>query len=106
MYPQATLYFIICIFQEYEKQETPEARFVKELDHLDLLLQAREYEEKGYDDLEEFFRLQFSHPTTTQIAHQILADHKKHKSSATAQVPADTQANGIQNGVNGSKETV
>ncbi|KAF4521256.1 hypothetical protein B566_EDAN008457 [Ephemera danica] len=53
-----------------------------ELDHLDLLVQAREYEETGYDNLEEFFRLQFSHPTTLALAQQTIADHKSHKASS------------------------
>lgn len=90
--------------QEYEKQETPEARFVKELDHLDLLLQAREYEEKGYDDLEEFFRLQFSHPTTLTLAQQILANHKAGCKSNTDQASTNACATSVQNGVNGSKD--
>jgi len=62
---------------------------VKELDHLDLLLQAREYEQKGHTNLDEFFRLHFEHPTTLALAQQIMADHKTLKESAT---------------VNGSKE--
>ncbi|XP_059476891.1 5'-deoxynucleotidase HDDC2 [Neocloeon triangulifer] len=67
---------IKALFAEYEAQETAEAKFVKELDHLDLLLQAREYEQKGYTDLEEFFRLHFESPVTSDLALQIMADHK------------------------------
>lgn len=72
---------IRALFNEYESQETAEARFVKELDHLDLLVQAREYEENGYENLEEFFRLQFSHPTTLALAQQTIADHKSHQAA-------------------------
>jgi 5'-deoxynucleotidase YfbR-like HD superfamily hydrolase len=57
---------------------------VKELDHLDLLLQAREYEQKGHTDLDEFFRLQFKHPTTSALAEQIMSDHKVLKEKSIA----------------------
>jgi hypothetical protein len=58
---------------------------VKELDHLDLLLQAREYEQKGYSNLGGFFKMHYQHPTTSAIAQQIMADHSalKEKSALT-----------------------
>ncbi|CAB3359494.1 Hypothetical predicted protein [Cloeon dipterum] len=71
---------IKALFSEYESQETEEAKFVKELDHLDLLLQAREYEQKGHSDLNEFFRLQFQHPTTMALSQQVMDDHNATKS--------------------------
>lgn len=45
------------IFQEYEKQESPEARYVKDLDRIDLLMQAFEYEKRDNcpGQLQEFF---------------------------------------------------
>ncbi|XP_043480981.1 5'-deoxynucleotidase HDDC2 [Leptopilina heterotoma] len=45
------------IFREYEKQESAEAKYVKDLDRLDLLMQALEYEkrDKKPGHLQEFF---------------------------------------------------
>ena len=42
------------LFEEYEAQETEEAKFVKYLDKLDMALMARIYEEKHGLDLSEF----------------------------------------------------
>ena len=36
------------LFTEYQDNKTPEARLVHNADKLDMLYQAREYEEKGY----------------------------------------------------------
>jgi hypothetical protein len=57
---------------------------VKELDHLDLLMQAREYEQKGHTDLEVFFQLHFEHPTTSALAEKIMSDHNKLKENSIA----------------------
>lgn len=54
-------------------------------------MQAREYEQKGHNDLNEFFRLHFEHPTTSALAEQIMSDHKVLKDKSI---------------VNGSKENV
>lgn len=45
------------LYREYEKRQTPEAKFVKELDQFDMLLQAYEYEksDKRPHGLQEFF---------------------------------------------------
>lgn len=40
-------------FEEYEAQQTPESRFVRHLDKLDMALQAEKYEEQNLD-LSEF----------------------------------------------------
>ncbi|KIM33021.1 hypothetical protein M408DRAFT_190844 [Serendipita vermifera MAFF 305830] len=37
---------IFSLWQEYEERKTPEARFVKDLDRLEMALQAREYERR------------------------------------------------------------
>lgn len=42
------------LWEEYEAQETPEARFVRELDRLDMAIQAVVYAEDGHPDLAEF----------------------------------------------------
>ena len=42
------------LFLEYEQQDTPESRFVKYLDKLDMAVMARFYEEQQGLDLSEF----------------------------------------------------
>jgi putative hydrolases of HD superfamily len=43
------------IWEEYEAGATPEARFVKQVDKLEMALQAAAYDRQGYDGLNEFF---------------------------------------------------
>ena len=43
------------LWDEYEAGASPEARFVKDMDKLEMILQAREYEEEQGKDLSEFF---------------------------------------------------
>lgn len=47
---------VLDLFQEYEKRETKEARAVKDLDLLDMIIQADEYEQTFGLDLSEFFQ--------------------------------------------------
>jgi putative hydrolase of HD superfamily len=44
----------VALFEEYEQGETPESRFVKQLDKLDMALQAELYQEQFNLPLEEF----------------------------------------------------
>ncbi|GMH38385.1 hypothetical protein BSKO_06269 [Bryopsis sp. KO-2023] len=44
------------IWKEYESATTPEARFVKDLDKLEMVLQAHEYESDQGKDLSKFFK--------------------------------------------------
>ncbi|UYV80305.1 hypothetical protein LAZ67_18002364 [Cordylochernes scorpioides] len=44
----------MCV-QEYEEQETEEARAVKDIDRFEMILQAYEYEKKHGKSLQEFF---------------------------------------------------
>ncbi|OJA21199.1 hypothetical protein AZE42_01356 [Rhizopogon vesiculosus] len=46
---------IEAIWEEYEEGETNEAKFVKDLDRLEMALQAREYETAHAMDLQSFF---------------------------------------------------
>ena len=39
----------ICLAEEYLRQETPEAKLVKQIDKLEMILQALQYEKQGYD---------------------------------------------------------
>lgn len=48
---------ILALWAEYDAAATPEARFVKELDKLETVLQAAEYEAAGSADLDEFWRM-------------------------------------------------
>lgn len=43
------------LWQEYEDQKTAESHFVKDLDKLEMILQAMEYEQSQSMDLSEFF---------------------------------------------------
>lgn len=45
----------ILIWEEFEAGESPEARFVRQIDRLEMGLQARVYVEHGYQDLDQFF---------------------------------------------------
>ena len=38
------------LFQEFEENKTPEAKFVKEIDAFECLVQAEEYEARAYED--------------------------------------------------------
>lgn len=46
------------LWEEYEQQQTPESKAVKDLDKFDMIMQAFEYEksQKGPGGLEEFFK--------------------------------------------------
>ncbi|VDC06101.1 unnamed protein product [Peniophora sp. CBMAI 1063] len=46
---------IMALWQEYEERETPEAKFVKDLDLFEMAAQASEYEKAHGKDLQPFF---------------------------------------------------
>lgn len=67
--------------QEYEAQDSPEARYVKDLDRLDLISQAYEYEKRDNipGGLEEFFTNSYDKirdPTLQKWAKEILTRRK------------------------------
>ncbi|XP_050463290.1 5'-deoxynucleotidase HDDC2 [Cataglyphis hispanica] len=73
---------ILQIFREYEKQESPEAQYVKDLDRLDLLMQAYEYEKRDNipGELNEFFVAingKIRHPFINKIATDITEERDK-----------------------------
>src|SRR5690606_13145242 len=45
----------LAAWDEFEQGETPEARLVKQVDRLEMALQASVYEHMGYGRLQEFF---------------------------------------------------
>jgi putative hydrolases of HD superfamily len=51
--PQGERY--LALWKEYEGQHSPEARFVRQIDRLEMALQASVYEGQGLGDLSEFF---------------------------------------------------
>ena len=47
---------LLDIWLEYEQQSSPEAKFVKRIDRLELALQAAVYEHQGLIEAREFYR--------------------------------------------------
>jgi len=47
--PQTLREKYVCLAEEYLRQETPEAQLVKQIDKIEMMLQALEYEKQGYD---------------------------------------------------------
>jgi putative hydrolase of HD superfamily len=45
----------IALWEEYERGDTPEARFVRQIDRLEMVLQASVYEHQNLANLAEFF---------------------------------------------------
>ncbi|XP_043277379.1 5'-deoxynucleotidase HDDC2 isoform X2 [Venturia canescens] len=78
---------ILNLFREYESQESAEAKYVKDLDRLDLIMQAFEYEKRDNTPgkLEEFFSStngQIRHPFINKMADEINEQRRalKHQS--------------------------
>lgn len=69
-------------FQEYEHGESPESRFVKDLDRLDMVMQAFEYEKRDNCLLrhQEFFDStegKFNHPFVKKLVNEIYEQREK-----------------------------
>ncbi|KAF8548852.1 HD domain-containing protein [Imleria badia] len=63
---------IEALWKEYEEGETPEAKFVKDLDRLEMALQAREYEKvhgRARGDLQGFFDSSFPYLRHPEVRH-------------------------------------
>ncbi|XP_067402802.1 5'-deoxynucleotidase HDDC2 isoform X2 [Emydura macquarii macquarii] len=79
------------LWEEYEHQSTAEARFVKELDQCEMILQAFEYEEleKTPGRLQDFYDStagKFSHPEVVQLVSSIHTERNT-KIAATTSEP-------------------
>jgi putative hydrolases of HD superfamily len=48
--PEAIREGYVSLAEEYLHQETPEAKLVKQIDKLDMIMQALQYEKQGYDN--------------------------------------------------------
>ncbi|KAJ8396260.1 hypothetical protein AAFF_G00021270 [Aldrovandia affinis] len=71
------------LWDEYEQQASPEARLVKELDQLEMILQAHEYEEleQRPGRLQEFFdstQGRFHHPEVLQLVKSLSEERAGH----------------------------
>ncbi|KAM7172223.1 5'-deoxynucleotidase HDDC2 isoform 3-T3 [Macrochelys suwanniensis] len=79
------------LWEEYEHQSTAEARFVKELDQCEMILQASEYEEleKMPGRLQDFYDStsgKFNHPEVVQLVSSINMERNT-KIAATTSEP-------------------
>lgn len=73
---QFSAYLLLLLLQEYEENKTPESKFVKDLDRLDMVLQAFEYEKRDEcpKKHQEFFDStegKFNHPLVIDLVEQI-----------------------------------
>ncbi|KAH6916327.1 HD domain-containing protein [Coprinopsis sp. MPI-PUGE-AT-0042] len=77
------------LWEEYEKQETSEARFVKDLDRFEMAAQAFEYERSTSIPLQPFFDSsipKLQHPEVQSWGEALLAERERfHKTRATSQ---------------------
>ena len=67
------------IWEEYQKQESPESKIVRQIDKLEMALQAKMYQNEGSpkDSVESFFKSAeegITHPKLKDILNQILQD--------------------------------
>ena len=65
------------IWEEYQKQESPESKIVRQIDKLEMALQAKMYQQQGSskDAVESFFKSaekEITHPKLKDILNQIL----------------------------------
>lgn len=74
---------IYSLWEEYETQSSPEAKLVKELDQLEMIIQAHEYEElEGKPGrLQEFFTStegRFHHPEVLDLVKSLNEERARH----------------------------
>ena len=83
---------LVRLFHEYEDRESNEAKAVKDLDMLDMIIQASEYEERFDMDLSEFFETtpvsKFRTPMLQTIASHL---HTERTKDVTASRDRQTQ---------------
>ncbi|GKY93254.1 HD domain-containing protein 2 [Mayamaea pseudoterrestris] len=67
--------YFLNLFHEFELRDTPESKVVKDLDLMDMIIQADEYEERFGTDLSDFFvntqPSRFQNPFMRQMAEQV-----------------------------------
>jgi 5'-deoxynucleotidase YfbR-like HD superfamily hydrolase len=87
------------LYLEYEKHESPESKFTKDLDLFDFVQQAFAYEKKAAAagasvsslNLEKFYGeiSKIAHPVVRKLADQVLADRTSFLNSLPHQAEAD-----------------
>jgi len=73
------------LWNEYESGETAEARFVKDLDRIEMALQASEYEDRHNKHLQSFFDTSISniaHPEVKSWAADLMAERSSRGSAS------------------------
>ncbi|KAI1897476.1 hypothetical protein AGOR_G00083670 [Albula goreensis] len=88
---------IFDLWNEYEQQSSPEARLVKELDRLEMILQAHEYEELeqrpgGLQDFFDSTRGQFHHPEVVQLVKSLNEERAGHMAEEKKGTPEGSQS--------------
>uniref|UniRef100_F6VTF9 5'-deoxynucleotidase HDDC2 n=1 Tax=Ornithorhynchus anatinus TaxID=9258 RepID=F6VTF9_ORNAN len=83
---------IFDLWEEYENQASAEARFVKELDQCEMILQAFEYEEleNRPGRLQDFYDStagKFSHPEIVRLVSELMTERNSRIAAATAGEP-------------------
>ncbi|MBL6981661.1 MAG: HD domain-containing protein, partial [Anaerolineales bacterium] len=61
----------IQLWEEYESNTSPEAQFVRQVDKLEMLLQASIYEHQGWENLGEFFDCTNARITLPELTHLV-----------------------------------
>jgi putative hydrolases of HD superfamily len=67
------------IWEEYQKQESPESKIVHQIDKLEMALQAKMYQKEGLpkETIESFFKSaenEITHPKLKELFNQIIQD--------------------------------
>ena len=67
------------IWEEYQKQESPESKIVRQIDKLEMALQAKMYQKEGSskEAIESFFKSaenEITHPKLKELFNQIIQD--------------------------------
>jgi len=67
------------IWEEYQKQESPESKIVHQIDKLEMTLQAKMYQKEGSpkESIESFFKSaenEITHPKLKELFNQIIQD--------------------------------
>ncbi|KAF8074550.1 HD domain-containing protein [Lyophyllum atratum] len=77
---------ILALWTEYEERETPEAKFVKDLDRFELAAQASEYERCGAKTLQPFFDgslPELEHPEVQSWGEALSEERQRSQSNAS-----------------------
>jgi 5'-deoxynucleotidase YfbR-like HD superfamily hydrolase len=71
--PEEAAKEVVSFFEEFEKDDSPEAKLARDADLLECLIQAREYQAIGYHDVADWI-LNSQAALTTELAKEIAAE--------------------------------